>query len=159
MSEQTPNVFSQVDQQIAGGQPATVLVERSNGDITTAQVAGITEGSTNAFFGDITEGPKHGMPYKPVGNEKLSDKYQEYLAEKLAGVALRAQVALDLAPTDTQTEAVNSSPVELLHDVAKMREIRAQVDDKYNQVRQNGGTHEQAEAAANKIWKNYGIKA
>jgi hypothetical protein len=111
MSEQPINAFNQVDQQVANGMPATVLVERTNGDITTGQVMGITEGKTKAFFGDVSEGPRNDMPYKPVPNERLTDEYQAKLAEELAGkallgsgVELGAEAAQE-SPVDKYTEA------------------------------------------------------
>lgn len=78
------NLFKQVDSQLDNHQIATVLVERTNGDITTAQIAAVGNlgrGETAAFFSDNRG--------KPVGNERLTDEYQEHLAEKLAGAALR----------------------------------------------------------------------
>lgn len=124
--EQSANPFEQVDQQVAQGQPATVLVERNNDTITTAQVMGMTEGKTNVFFGDVSDGPKEGMPYKPVGNERLNDHYQQYLARKLAGEALResgiegaplAAEASAESPIDKYTEAyVKAHPLDHLLD-------------------------------------------
>lgn len=103
MSEQSQHLFNQVDQQIANGHAATVLVERTNGDITAAQIEGMEPGSTNAFFGDISQGAKNGLSYKPVGNEKLTDQYQEHLAQQLAGQALRGSVVALEAPASKES--------------------------------------------------------
>lgn len=150
MSEQNPNLFNQVDQQIANGQPATVLVERSNGDITTAQVAGIGTEKTNAFLGNLTVESEDNLPYKPVGNEKLTDGYQEYLAKKLAGTALRESGVENDVPAAPEPKA---SP----DNGEKMRKARTEADYKYNPVKYLGGTHEEAEAAAERVWKHYGF--
>jgi hypothetical protein len=84
------NLFNQVDQQLSKGNTASVLVERSDGTISTGQVVRMGEGRSGVFF----EGNKG----KIVGNEKLTDKYQEGLARELAGVALRGDEAV--SPVD-----------------------------------------------------------
>ncbi len=63
--------------------PATVLVERTNGQIDTAHVY---SGSEVAYLE-----PGQEYPQKPVTKEALSDEVQEELARKLAGVALRGE--------------------------------------------------------------------
>jgi len=127
--EPLPNAFNQVDQQVANGQPATVLVERSNGDITTAQVAGITEGVTDVFFGDITNGPQEGMQYKTVGNERLNDQYQERLATQLAGVALRSTVEPPLQRGAGVTSSENE-PIDPQEKARKdLQELVASMDE------------------------------
>ncbi len=128
------NLFEQVDQQVAQGQPAVVLVERTNGDITTAQVAGITEGKTNAFFGDITDGPKNDMPYKQVGNEFLTDKYQAHLAEKLAGVVLQDTIE---APKESAAASTtpDSEPIDPKEKARQeLQELTANMDEEQQRL-------------------------
>jgi len=96
--------FTQIDQQIAASQPATVLVERSNGDITTGQVVGLGQSGSRVFFGNLTTENVDGMGYRNLSSEELSDGHQEKLAEELAGVALRG------------TEADNTDETEKIQD-------------------------------------------
>lgn len=158
---QHPNTFNQVDEQLAAGHPATVLVERTNGDITTAQIAGVTEGETNVFFGDIAEGPKSGMPYKSVGNERLTDGYQEKLAEQLGGVALRNEYAVLLQGSDEQVakyQAKKEVQAERQRaaewEAGRLERERMAADQKYNLARQSGASHEEAERSANRAYTN-----
>lgn len=108
-------LFNQVDQQVAAGRPATVLVERSNGDITTAQVMGVAEGSgrTDAYVDNISQGITDETRFKSMGNEKLTDRYQEHLARKLAGIALRGDMPRFEEPTQPYIrEPVSSARVQ-----------------------------------------------
>lgn len=90
MAEQASNLYQQIEQQIANGQPATVLVERSDNTISTGQTLGLGPEKTFVFFADLSEGPKDGMPYRHKHNPYFTDEKQAELAEKLAGKALRA---------------------------------------------------------------------
>ncbi|HEX7368464.1 MAG TPA: hypothetical protein VF261_02305 [Candidatus Saccharimonadales bacterium] len=138
MSEQNQNLFNQVDEQIANGQPATVLVERSNGDITPGQIrtVGMTEGKTEVLFGDTTRNDWQKMPYKPVSNEKLTDQYQQQLAERLAGMALRGSVEVGVKPSaespmDKYTkDFVEGDPYAYLLDPELTGEQRAKVAER-----------------------------
>lgn len=96
--ESSHNHFNQLEQQLAANQPATVLVERSNGDITPAQIMYPGSENTRVFFGNLNaEADDRAIPTKIVASEKLSDAHQEMLAEKLAGVALRS---VEVAPIE-----------------------------------------------------------
>lgn len=95
MSEK--QTFNQVDQQFEKGDPQTILVERSDGTISTGLVgsqgersAVLLAGSNDKVNGDTL--------MKMVKTEKLSDAHQEMLAEKLAGVALRGSGVAEVEP-------------------------------------------------------------
>ena len=83
-----------------------------------------------------------------IPNEKLTDKYQEHLAGKLAGVALRGSV---MEVPITQSAAPEKPSAEALN------KARTEADNKYQSIRNFGGTHEEAEAAADRVWKRHGF--
>lgn len=88
MTEQAPLTFNQVNQQLTAGS-ATILVERTDGSISTAQFTEPAVDRTNVYLGDFANTSKDDLDYKSVNNEQLSDQHQEKLAAELAGVALR----------------------------------------------------------------------
>jgi len=163
MSEQSPNLFNQVDQQRANYQPATVLVERENGDIATAQISSIYEGSATAYFGGDITGDVGGLDSTLVLSERLTDKYQEHLAEKLGGLALRTpeENAYDVLLTGTDEQLATHTAKQAakaeeqrsqVDDAERLRRERASADARYNVARQSGASHEEAEASANRAY-------
>jgi hypothetical protein len=84
--------INQVNEQLSNNIAATVLVERTNGDIDTAHVfdRGV-EGKVTAYLEPDSEGY---AAQKTIGSEKLSDEHQQKLAKDLAGVALRSETDL-----------------------------------------------------------------
>lgn len=164
-NEQPASLFQQVDQQVADGQLATVLVERSNGDITTAQVEGVTEGQTIANFGDVRGGLKDDTPAKLVPNERLTDKYQEHLAEKLAGIALKSEMENDfyvlltgdderVATPQVKQRARAEVQQNAEWEAGRAERERTAADHKYNQALLAGATPEEAEKSANRAYRN-----
>lgn len=112
------NLFNQVDQQLAAHESATVLVERSDGTISAGQVATMGEaGKTAVLLGDGNLG-------KWVGNERLTDKYQENLARELAGFALRGDIVN--SPVDHAGPDVNIRLAQRGADTARAEIAKAQ---------------------------------
>ena len=67
----------------------TVLVERSSGKIQTRR---LDKSTRNVYFSDVNPetGVEESLMHPSVPLERLSDEYQELLAAKLAGAALRS---------------------------------------------------------------------
>lgn len=94
MSEQNLT-HNQVDEQLAAGQEASVLVERHDGTVSVGQVMARGEHGARAFMEQDSEG--NFLSTKILSSEKLSDDHQQKLAEELAGVALRGSEVAEVA--------------------------------------------------------------
>ena len=82
--------FNQIDQQFQKGEPSTVLVERSDGTISTGIVGTLGQERSAVLLAGSNDKTNGDTLMKMIKTEKLSDPHQEMLAERLAGVALKS---------------------------------------------------------------------
>lgn len=119
MNTEKPS-FSQISDQFSKGSEATVLVSRSNGEITTGIYAGV-ESDTKGLYDVVVDG---GDGVRSVSGDQLSDAHQALLAEHLAGEPLKSElggVAVSLAtttlgsPTMAAPTLIDQIPDDILH--------------------------------------------
>lgn len=121
--------YNQLQEQIDAGRNPTVLVPRSNGEITTGLYAGKADGER--YRVEVIS-PDGQVGHKDVDAVGISDRYQEQLAEQLAGQPLRnlgenAVVAAGVAePREKEAVKENDPEAGLL---ARMREIEAKYSE------------------------------
>lgn len=101
--------FNQIDQQFQKGEPSTVLVERTDGSISTGLVGALGAERSAVLLAGSNDKTNEDTLMKVIKTEKLSDAHQEMLAEKLATVALKGSevVEVEQANTDFDPEVAN----------------------------------------------------
>lgn len=147
----------------------TALVRRSDGSITPGQVEGMHGNESVLVAVDVNGQEGH----KPVPLERLTDKYQAKLASEMGESLARARDKArnkqlgshalagesggefdhlfdpdDEIARGSQATKANRQPTS--EELAS--KARQAADHKYNQVRQSGGSHEEATAAADRVW-------
>jgi hypothetical protein len=157
MSFEQP-AFNQIEEQAA---PATVLIPRSNGEITTGHILQQDPTTGDAVIGVMLEDGAKGA--KPAKNELLSDEVQERFAVMLGGQALRTEAEyvaeVLLLGTDEQVKAMQATRQErtdrLNAEAAEENSLAQQrkaADNRYNLARQAGATHDEASKSAGRAY-------
>lgn len=100
--------FNQITEQLENGHGPTVLVERSQGKITTGEYAGENPEKPGTYMVNVmTERGGQLVPgYREISAEDVSDSHQEKLAERLAGKALRISIGHAAMPMEV-TRSMN----------------------------------------------------
>jgi hypothetical protein len=162
MSFETPT-FNQINQQAT---PATVLIHRSNGEISTGQILHQNETTGDAVVGVMLEDGTIGE--KQVMKEGLSDETQERLAKELGDQALSTQVVIDngddyaflFADTPVYEEALvdrkaaNNPEFQnnQADEASRAQRERVTADHRYNEALRAGATPEDALLSANRAY-------
>ena len=90
MTAENPS-FRQIEEQQDSGHLATVLVERSDGTISTGRYEGVSSHAPGNYNIGV-EGRDGSDSVTHVSGDKLTDEYQAELAERLAGKPLRQEM-------------------------------------------------------------------